>query len=97
MTTMEIKVSNKLCKQNGEYMEKVTQIKFKDEIVTIRDRYRFVNQTQTVIPDQNPHKRIHLFKKPLHSEAKNEEKRRVTKNLPKNFIKSFLNYLESVK
>lgn len=78
-------------------MEKVTQIKFKDEIITIRDRYRFVNRVQTAAVDQNTHKRIHLFKKPLHSEARNEGRRRVTKNLPKNFIKSFLNYLESVK
>jgi hypothetical protein len=42
-------------------------------------------------------KRIHIFKKPLHAENKNEGKRRVTKNLPKNFIKAFLNYLELVK
>lgn len=77
-------------------MEKLTLIKFNDEIITIRDRYRFLSQPQQAL-ENNMQKRIHIFKKPLHSDNKNEGKRRVTKNLPKNFIKAFLNYLESVK
>lgn len=96
VTRNEIKVNNKLCKQNGEYMEKITTVKFNDEVITLRDRYRFLTRPQQNV-DASTQKRIHLFKKPLHCESKNEDKRRVTKNLPKNFIKAFLNYLESVK
>lgn len=77
-------------------MEKVTIVKFNDEIITIKDRYRFISEL-CPSADLGSQKRIHIFKKPLHAESKSEGKRRVTKNLPKNFIKAFLNYLESVK
>ncbi len=77
-------------------MEKVTIVKFNDEIITIKDRYRFFSEL-CINADLGTQKRIHIFKKPLHAECKSEGKRRVTKNLPKNFIKAFLNYLESVK
>lgn len=48
--------------------------------------------------DESTKKRIHIFKKPLTpKEEKGETKSRLTKNLAKNFIKAFLNYLDDIK
>ena len=74
-------------------MQKITIVKFNNEVITIKDRYCFKSQQHQHASDTNLQKRIHIFKKPLHAQSKNEGRKRVTKNLPKNFIKAFLNYL----
>lgn len=73
-------------------MEKSTVIKFNNEIITIKDLYKFTSQGQHS-NDPNMQKRVQIFKKTLHTENKGDGKKWVTKNLPKNFIKAFLNYL----
>lgn len=47
-------------------MEKVTHVKFNNEVITIKDCYRFTNTSHQTVIDPNFQKRVHIFKKPLH-------------------------------
>ena len=44
----------------------------------------------------NSQRRVQLFKKPM-NQSDQPQKKRLTKNLSKNYIKAFMNYLEEVK
>ncbi len=52
---------------------------------------------KTLVFDDNK-KRIQFFKKPVRVDEEGcLGKSRLTKNLPKNFIKAFINYLEDLR
>ena len=98
MSEDKICISNKVCRQINNSLEKVTIIRFKEKEVIIKDEYRFCRnseqpaKSQTILPIPKK-KLIKSNKKTLRS----HENQRLTKNLPKNYIKAFVSFLEGIK
>ena len=90
----KISISNNICKNNGDTFEKVTIVRFNSQVVTIKDEYSFLSRRESTEAEGS--KRVQLFKRPPSAEEDNTKKR-LTKNLAKNFIKAFVNYLEDSK
>ena len=42
----KISISNNICKNNGDSFEKVTIIRFNNQVVTIKDEYSFLRQEE---------------------------------------------------
>lgn len=62
----KISISNNICKNNGESFEKVTIIRFNNQIVTIKDQYSFISQ-DLISEEKVNTRKVQLFKKPNNS------------------------------
>ena len=91
----KISISNNICKDNGEILEKATTIRFNNQVVTIKDFYEFTNGDLLLEEDSSSRKDSTIkMQNMLQSSFR---KKRVAKNLAKNFLKAFLNYLEGIQ
>lgn len=89
----KISISNNICKNNGEAFEKVTIIRFNNQVVTIKDEYSFLNPS--FLPALSLASVAHERK--LTHKKQTTQRKRITKNLAKNFIMAFLLYLDEIK